>query len=299
VRLNKAVFESPEFRELWDRIKFKTTYKVEFEYEALINRCADKIKENLVAGKAKLTYSTARVEISRGRIGLSDVTQAPYIYNVKDYEIPDVLSYLQNETNLKRQTILDILLRSKRLGVFKDNPQKFIDEVKHIIKCEMQLLIVEGIKYQKIGDQHFYAQELFQSEELIGYLNKNMRETRRCVYDHVVYDSSVEAHFAQSFEEYEHVKVYAKLPGWFKIDTPLGSYNPDWAVLFELEGQERLYFVVESKGAVSEDMLRGTEHAKIKCGKAHFKALYPDADYFVANKMGTLINQICARVRPL
>jgi type III restriction enzyme len=201
---------------------------------------------------------------------------------------------LQNETHLKRQSILNILLRSERLGDFKNNPQKFLDEVKNIIKHEMQLLIVEGIKYQKIGDQHFYAQELFQSEELIGYLNKNMREAQRSVYDHVVYDSQVENEFAKSLEEYEHVKVYAKLPGWFKIDTPLGSYNPDWAVLFELDGEERLYFVVESKATAFENMLRDAERAKTRCGEEHFKALGTNTHYFSGPKEA-LMDQVLAR----
>jgi type III restriction enzyme len=295
VRLNKAVFESPEFKDLWDRIKFKTTYNVEFNPAELIDRCAENIKKNLIVGKTKFTYSTARAEISRGGIGMSDQAQATYIYDAKDYQIPDILSYLQNETNLKRQSILDILLRSDRLNDFKDNPQKFIDEVKNIIKREMQRFIVDGIKYQKIGNDHFYAQEMFQSEELIGYLNKNMLETGRSIYDHIIYDSDVEAGLAQAFEKNQQVKVYAKLPGWFKIDTPLGSYNPDWAVLFEMDGQERLYFVVESKGTVFEDMLRDAEQAKIKCGREHFKALGTDAQYIVASNFDTFVDQATAK----
>lgn len=297
VRLNKAVFESPEFRDLWDRIKFKTTYNVEFNPADLIDRCAENIKKNLIVGKTKFTYSTARAEISRGGIGMSDQAQATYIYDAKDYQIPDILSYLQNETNLKRQSILEILLRSDRLNDFKDNPQKFIDEVKNIIKREMQRFIVDGIKYQKIGNEHFYAQEMFQSEELIGYLNKNMLETDRSVYDHVIYDSDVEAGLAQAFEKNQQVKVYAKLPSWFKIDTPLGSYNPDWAVLFEMDGQERLYFVVESKGTVFEDMLRDSEQAKIKCGREHFKALDTDAQYIVASNFDTFVDQATTKAK--
>ncbi len=118
-----------------------------------------------------------------------------------------------------------------------------------------------------------------------------MLESKKSVFDHVVYDSDVEAEFARSFELSDDVKVYAKLPGWFKIDTPLGSYNPDWAVLVEMDGHERLYFVVESKGGLFTDALRPTEQAKIDCGREHFKALGTDARFTVANNYDTFTQQ--------
>ena len=196
-------------------------------------------------------------------------------------------------TAVKRQTILEILLRSERLDDFKNNPQKFLDQAKSLIRSTMQGFIVDGIKYQKIGDQAFYAQELFESEELIGYLNKNMLEAEKSVYDHVIYDSeTVEAELAQAFEKNEQVKVYAKLPSWFKVDTPLGSYNPDWAVLFDIDGRERLYFVVESKETHIEEFLRKEAQGKIKCGRAHFAALNTDAQFIVTDKMERLIDQV-------
>lgn len=191
---------------------------------------------------------------------------------------------------------MEILLRSERLDDFKNNPQKFLDQAKSLIRSTMQGFIVDGIKYQKIGDHEFYAQELFQSEELIGYLNKNMLEAEKSVYDHVIYDSeTVEAELAQAFEKNEQVKVYAKLPGWFKVNTPLGSYNPDWAVLFDIDGQERLYFVVESKETHIEELLRKEAQGKIKCGRAHFEALGADTNYVVASNMDTLMDQVTTK----
>lgn len=292
VRLNKAVFDSPEFKDLWDRIKYKTVYNVDFDPEQLIEKCAKSIQKSLIVGKTKFNYTRAKTEISKGGVNVTDSQESTHLYDVRDYQIPDILSYLQNETNLKRQSILDILIKSGRLNDFKNNPQKFIDEVKEVIKREMRRFIVDGIKYHKIGDEHFYAQELFESEELIGYLNKNMIEADKSAYDHVVYDSDIESGLAQSFEKNDEVKVYAKLPSWFKIDTPLGSYNPDWAVLFELDGQEKLYFVVESKGTVFEDMLRDVEQAKIHCGHEHFKALGEEARYMVASNYETFFDQV-------
>ena len=151
---------------------------------------------------------------------------------------------------------------------------------------------MDGIKYQRLGDECYYAQELFEQEELTGYL-KNMLAVEKSVYEHVVYDSAgVERTFAEQLEKNESVKVYAKLPGWFKVPTPLGSYNPDWAVLIQKDDVERLYFVVETKGSLFTDDLRDKESAKIECGKAHFAALQVDAtsaQYIVARTINDLI----------
>ncbi len=156
----------------------------------------------------------------------------------------------------------------------------------------MRHTIVDGIKYEKIGTEHYYAQELFENEELKGYLNKNMLESQKSVYEYVVYDSDVEAEFAKSFEQSEDIKVYAKLPGWFKIDTPLGSYNPDWAVLVDRDNEEKLYFVVETKGSLLFDMLRPAEQAKIDCGQKHFKALDEKVRFAVADRFETFMDRV-------
>src|SRR5262249_26146346 len=135
---------------------------------------------------------------------------------------------------------------------------------------------VDGIKYQRIGDQEYYAQELFAEEELSGYLKQSL-EARKSIYERVVYQSGdIERGFAEQLERNDAVKLYAKLPVWFKVPTPLGAYTPDWAVLIEQDGAERLYLVVETKGSLFKDDIRSTEGAKIECGKAHFKALAID-----------------------
>jgi type III restriction enzyme len=135
-----------------------------------------------------------------------------------------------------------------------------------------RMALVDGIKYQKLGSEFFYAQELFQNEELTGYL-KNLLEVKKSVHEQVVYDLGGERSFAEQLELNTSVKVYAKLPGWFHVPTPLGSYNPDWAVLIQHDGAERLYFVVETKPSLFGFDLRGKEQGKIDCGKAHFAAL--------------------------
>lgn len=285
VSLNKAVYLSPEFQALWDRIKYKTTFRVDFDTNALIEKCAEEIKINLQVGKARFTYRKAKTEIDRGGVHTEQVQETTSVYESRAFDLPDLITYLQNETNLTRRTIVAIINKSGRLESFKNNPQKFIEQAANIIKSQMRLFIVDGIKYHKIGDDQFYAQELFQQNELFGYLKDNMVKAEKSVFDHVVYDSDIELEFASAFERNEDIKLYAKLPGWFKIDTPLGGYNPDWAVLIEQDGKEKLYFVVETKSTLFSVERRPEENAKIKCGYAHFEALGDDVKFTVSNSM--------------
>lgn len=285
VSLNKAVYLSPEFQALWDRIKYKTTFRVDFDTNALIEKCAEEIKVNLQVGKARFTYRKAKTEIDRSGVHTQQVQETTSVYESRAFDLPDLITYLQNETNLTRRTIVAIINKSGRLESFKNNPQKFIEQSANIIKSQVRLFIVDGIKYQKIGDDQFYAQELFQQNELFGYLKDNMVKAEKSVFDHVVYDSDIELEFASAFERNEDIKLYAKLPSWFKIDTPLGGYNPDWAVLIEKDGKEKLYFVVETKSTLFSVERRPEENAKIKCGYAHFEALGDEVNFTVSNSM--------------
>lgn len=232
--------------------------------------------------KARLIYRKAVAEIDRGGIHAEQVEEKHEGYEPRSFELPDLITYLQNETRLTRRTIVKIINDSGRLDSFKKNPQKFIEQASMIIRNQMRLFVVDGIRYHKIGENHFYAQELFSENELFGYLKKNMVPSEKSVFDHVVYDSDVESKFAEDFEYNDDIKLYAKLPGWFKIDTPLGTYNPDWAVLIEVDDNEKLYFVVETKSTLLTDELRPTEKAKIRCGQEHFKALGNDIDFVQA-----------------
>ena len=287
VKLSKAVYLSDAFKQLWERIKHRTTFRVDFDSEELIEECVSEIRDRLVIGKARFIYTKVTTSISKAGIETKEIKKGTYVYNAKNYQLPDIITYLQNETNLTRRTLVKIIKDSKRLEDFKNNPQKYIEQVAAIIKHQMRLFIVDGIKYRKISNDYYYAQELFEENELYGYLSKNMLESKKSVYDHVVYDSDVEKKFAESFELSEDVKVYTKLPAWFKVDTPLGSYNPDWAVLVEVDGQEKLYFVVETKATLFPEDLRPPEQAKIDCGKKHFKALGTEVDFTTANNYGS------------
>ena len=288
ITLNKKVFLSDEFKELWDKVKYKTMYQVNFEVEKLIDKCIINLDEEVYIPFEKFLYDKKRLAITKGGIGEQksyEIEENIEVY--RNYKLPDIITYLQNETNLTRKSIVKILTKSKTLNSFKKNPQLYLEQASDIIKRTMKLFIVDGIKYEKIGDAEYYSQELFEQNEIFGYLKDemsrqgNMVETEKTPYSSIVIDSEIERKFAEGLEKNGNIKVYTKLPDWFKIPTPLGNYNPDWAILVEElnQNKEKLYFVVETKGTTSEAGRRDLENLKINCGKKHFEAL--EVDYSV------------------
>ena len=274
VRPRQAVLQGEEFRALWDRVKFKTTYRVAFDNEALIADCAAALRDAPHIAFTRLQWTKAGLTIGKSGVQAEEQAGATVVaIREDDIELPDVLTELQDRTQLTRRSIVRILVDSGRLDDFKRNPQEFIDTAAEAINRRKRLALVDGIKYQRIGDAEYYAQELFEEQELTGYLRNMLLDAEKSVYEAVVYDSDTEGTFAAALERNTAIKVYAKLPGWFTIPTPLGSYNPDWAVLVSTEDGDRLYFVVETKGGLWTDDLRGVEDAKIKCGRRHFEAL--------------------------
>lgn len=293
VRPRQAILHSPDFKELWERIKHKTTYRVEFDNEKLIEDCIKALRAAPPIPKTRLQWRKADLTIGKAGVEATERDGAQIVaLDEADIELPDLLTQLQDRTQLTRRTIRRVVSGSGRLADFKRNPQAFIDLAAEAITRRKRLAVVDGIKYQRLGDEHYYAQELFEQEELTGYLNNMLEETKKSVYEHVIYDSGTEASFADGLEKNEGIRVYAKLPGWFTVPTPLGPYNPDWAVLVEKDGAERLYLVVETKSSLFMDDLREKEGAKIECGRAHFKALQEredSAQYVVASSVDDIL----------
>ncbi|MDB0011507.1 DEAD/DEAH box helicase family protein [Crocinitomicaceae bacterium] len=285
VKVNKRVLDSPEFKELWERVKYKTTFSVDFDSASLVRACIAALDDRIKISRGKLFYSKASVTIDIGGVDaeiLPNTTRTETL-NQEVLSLPDIVGYLQNETQLTRKSIVEILTGTNKLRYFKINPQKFIEGCIDIINEQMRLHIIDGIQYNKVGDTEFYSQELFENEELFGYLKSNLKESEKSPYDYVVYDSNIESTLANDFENSENISVYAKLPSWFKIDTPLGTYNPDWAILWKDQNEEKLFFVVESKGTTLLGDLRPKEQGKIDCGKKHFSAL--NSEMIVAASM--------------
>jgi type III restriction enzyme len=271
-KLKKEVTLTPEFQALWDHIKPKTTYRVEFETDKLVSRAVDAIKRMGKIEKPKIVVSTGKIGIRKGGVTAANVGVAEEEIEYSRPAVPDLLAYLQNETELTRSTLFRILKESGRLGEFFNNPQRFLDAVAAVLKYELHQLLVDGIKYERIpgvGSEAEWEMLLFKNEELVDYLTA--LHVEKSVYEYVPYDSEVERAFAKRLDEREDIELFVKLPGWFVIDTPVGGYNPDWAIL--KHDSQALYLVRETKGTKDFLKLRIAEADKVRCGQKHFEAL--------------------------
>ncbi|MEO6187766.1 MAG: hypothetical protein ABIO82_01600, partial [Ginsengibacter sp.] len=188
----------------------------------------------------------------------------------KQMDIPDILSYIQSKTELTRDTILQIIRKSGRLNELLLNPQMFMDNAVIAIRDRLNYLMIDGIKYEKIGSR-FYEMCLFDDSDLEIYVDQfthTVSVPGKTIYENYIpLDSKVESDFARDCETSTNIEFYFKLPYWFEITTPIGKYKPDWAVVFQ--GERKIYFIAETKSEGQE--LRGSEAMKIKCGEAHFK----------------------------
>ena len=271
-RLRPAVLADANFNALWDRIKHRTTYRVDFDNDALIKDCTDALAKAPPIPRTRLQWRKADIEIGEGGVDASETeSQSPVAIDESAIELPDILTELQDRTQLTRRTIHRVLVDSGRLGDFRRNPQLFIELAAKAINHRKQQALTDGIRYRRLKDSSFSAQELFEPE-VQGYL-RNMIDCDKSLYDKVVFESQVEREFADQLDKNTDVEVFAKLPSWFKVATPLGSYNPDWALTLRSAEGEHRYFVVETKGTPLIDALRKTEAGKITCGREHFKAL--------------------------
>lgn len=270
-RLKKEVTVSAEFIALWDHIKAKTTYRVEFETDKLVTRAVDALQKMDKIEVPVILVTTGQLGVGKGGVTTTAVGAAQEQIRLSERRVPDVLAYLQNETELTRSTLVRILKMSGRLSELFNNPQRFMDAVAIILKYELHRLLVAGIKYERIngGSEAEWEMVLFKNEELINYLNA--LQVNKSVYEYVTYDSEVERAFAQRLDERDDIKLFVKLPRWFEIDTPVGKYNPDWAI-FKHDGQA-LYLVRETKGTREFLKLRTSEADKVHCGKRHFEEL--------------------------
>lgn len=285
VKLKKEVTASPEFLELWDKIKQKTTYRVKIKEDELVRRSVDGLRNMEAIPKARIITQTADIQIDNP--GVTYIERGIKTAALEDSysSLPNILAIIGGQTLTKRATVAEILKQSGRLQDFLNNPQMFIENATQIILDVRRTLAIDGISYKKLYGEEYYAQEIFDSAELIANLDRNAVAVDHSVYDYIVYDSTtVEKPFALALDNDPDVKMFFKLPSRFKVDTPIGTYNPDWAVYVEIDGSKKLYFILETKGKTNELDLRGREDLKIRCGKAHFKAIGSSAELYVATK---------------
>ncbi|OYQ23893.1 hypothetical protein CHU93_16720 [Sandarakinorhabdus cyanobacteriorum] len=269
-KLNLAILDSHEFKELWKRISAKTTYRLSFDDATLIAAGTKAIAEMPPPGEARITFTEANLEVTREGV-MADVqnTSIPRKLQTQKLPVPDLLTELMNRTDLPRRVLAKMLIDSGRLDEASINPTAFMDAITSCIKAAKLKVLAEGVQYRRIEDEA-WSQELFHPETELD--PSRMIEVAKAPLSHIVFDSeTVEKQLAADMDKSAAVKVFAKLPKAFTIPTPLGTYNPDWAIVREHEDEKIVYLVCETKGDLNN--LRDEERAKIDCGKAHFKEL--------------------------
>lgn len=286
IKLKKGFKLKPEFKELWARISKKTRYSVDVDTNKLIESCVHEIN--------KMTVNTIHIRIDKVSISLDsdEGVQTHFVGQgseelSKDISIPNILDRLSKETNLTRDTIYQILFGIDNLNLIFTNPQDFINSFTLIIKEKLRDFLVNGIKYIELDK--WWQMELFDNIETY---EDYYFEVEKSIYDAIQWDSNGERMFARNLDRMENVKLFIKLPNWFKIITPIGSYNPDWAVVIEDKDQygtllQKLYLVRETKFFANINDIREEEKIKIRCAMEHFKTI--GADFKAINDIKDLI----------
>ncbi len=258
---------------MWDKISKKTKYSVEFKTEELIKRAVDKIKLMSEIRRVQIEVTKRDLEIKESGVEGGRITSNRISFVTNKQPLPDVLTYLQRETELTRGTLVEILKQSDRLKDFSINPAMYMNEVAKLINRALHELAIDGIKYELIEDQA-YEMHLFEQQEIEEYFDRLYTVSssdNRTPFDFIAYDSDKEKEIATLLDSDDRVRFFCKLPRWFKVATPIGDYNPDWALV--VEDSQKLYLVRETKSSLERDLRRETENKKVDCGKAHFKTL--------------------------
>ena len=286
VNYRKGFEADPKFLQIWEKIKFHSKYSVDYKTDQLISLSAKAVSEMPPTKKPTIRSTKKQVIISEKGVDGKLLSDKTFDGQERGFEIPDMLAYIQSKTELTRSTILEILKKSNRISELLLNPQLFMDNAVTAIKGQLHSLMVDGIKYEKIGNK-FYEMTLFDDADFEIYIDKfthTVSDPDKTIYENYIpLDSGVENQFALDCESSEDVEFYFKLPTWFEITTPIGKYRPDWAVV--LKGEKKIYFVAETKGDGQE--LRGSELMKIKCGIEHFKK-FEDVKYKRVEKVSEL-----------
>lgn len=288
-------FTDPLFLQIWERIRQKTKYRVAFDSDELIKLASQALNKMPAIAKPRIEIKKARL-IQNSETGVqTKEVYSDYQYLDKKIAIPDILKALQNKTGLTRQTLVEILRQSGRIDEIKNNPQRFIEIVAELINNELYDLMKNGIYYQKLDE--IYEQNLFETYQI--YTNQytfDVNKMDKTIYNGVLdLDSITEHQFATDCENYdEQVDFYFKLPKKFKIPTPIGNYNPDWAIVIN-KNSEQVYFIAETKNTgdksiqdgVVVDKLKWEERFKIACAKRFFE-INDEVGYQVVQKINEL-----------
>ncbi len=305
IKVKDGALDKKEFLALWQKINVKSIYAVDFEGQELIDNA-------IKALNSKLEVSKIYVKITEGTMKSIDSKQALLegnafetkpnqskmeVISSKGTNIKyDLVGKLVDETGLTRECIVRILTGIEKciFDQFKQNPEEFIIKSARLINEQKATLIVQHIAYNKIdGVDGVYSTDIFTEPTLKGKLGINTMVATKSIYDHLLYDSNGEKEFATKLEENQDVVVYVKLPKGFYISTPVGKYNPDWAIAFNKEHIKHIYFIAETKGSMESLELREIESAKIKCARKHFATISnEEVQYDVVSNYGELMTKV-------
>ena len=283
--LNKELYTNPEFEEFWRTISQRTTYRVALNRDEVIKESVKKIKSEQPIQPLRVQVTKAGVKLVRGGTKTSETaTRAAELSG--SYQLPDIITELQEGTSLTRKTLVDVLIASNKLGEFISNPNDFIAMVKRNLQNVLAAAVVQGLQYEKIGGYVYELRELQKDglEERDLFIDRlyEVKNKQKTDFDLIQIDSegadAPERQFAELLDSREDVKLFMKLPDKFKIDTPVGSYNPDWAIIKQVDGKDHIYMIRETKSTLDESKRRPTENAKIKAAKKHFDAIGIKAD---------------------
>ena len=277
--VNQENIARKEFLNLWKQINRKTSYQVEFDDAELVKHSVDYINEKLVVSKPSFHITQASAADMSKEEGLNFTVaendrQQEYLTDSQIMTKYDLLGEIADQTGLTRKLVAEILSKIYvyQFDKFKQNPEEFILKISKLINEQKASQIIKHIQYNVLNEE--YDMDLFyDNPETANRSDDHLLESKKGIYNFVKVDSNTEKSFKESLEQYEDVRVYVKLPGKFSIATPLGNYNPDWAIAFREGSVKHIYFVAETKGSMSSLQLKQAEQAKIACARAHFKAL--------------------------
>ena len=301
IPFNKANFDKKEFQELWGRINHKAVYQVDFDSNELIAKCVAALDSQLKVtqmqyvvqvGTQKDTLDVDDLSAGSGFTVTSTSTQLETKTASSQVKY-DLIGEITEKTQLTRRTASQILQRVQpgTFAKFKQNPEHFITECARLINEQKATVIVEHLTYDTLEDT--YGTAIFTENQTKQDFAKAGNKLQRHVYDYVVTDSTIERSFVTELDTSEEVVVYAKLPRGFFIPTPVGTYNPDWAIAFKEGSVKHVYFVAETKGSLSSLQLKGVEEAKIKCARKFFESLSgEDVTYDVVTDYSDLMQLV-------
>lgn len=291
----------PEFKALWNKINSKSVYVVDFDTDELIRKSINSLDKKLIVSKIYFKVETGSMEQIKSKEELTsgvsfvkeESSSCGNVIAASSNVKYDLIGKLVDETGLTRKAVIQILqgIQPATFNQFKNNPEEFIIKVAALINDEKATAIIEHITYDVLDDK--YGTDVFTDPTIKGRLGVNAMKAKKHLYDHIVYDSSNEQAFATELDTNTNVAVYVKLPDGFYISTPVGHYNPDWAIAFYEGTVKHIYFVAETKGSMNSMQLRLIEESKIHCAREHFKAISSgEVVYDVVDSYKTLLEKV-------